>query len=92
MVALMEARSHPMQAAVPGEWTRVDQWVQAAAAARPGEAAVEYRGRSLSYGALMAAADQLLLSGAHMPFPGFGKVLKAGTAFRFVPAEWSYTL
>jgi hypothetical protein len=27
-----------------------------------------------------------------MPFPGFGKVLKAGTAFRFVPAEWSYTL
>ena len=23
---------------------------------------------------------------------GFGKVLKAGTAFRFVPAEWSYTL
>jgi glyoxylase-like metal-dependent hydrolase (beta-lactamase superfamily II) len=40
----------------------------------------------------MAAADQLLISGAHMPFPGFGKVLKAGTAFRFVPAEWSYTL
>lgn len=40
----------------------------------------------------MAAADQLLISGAHMPFPGFGKVLKDGAAFRFVPAEWSYTL
>lgn len=40
----------------------------------------------------MAAADGLLISGAHMPFPGFGKVLKDGTAFRFVPADWSYTL
>lgn len=40
----------------------------------------------------MAAADGLLFSGAHMPFPGFGKVLKDGNAFRFVPAEWRYAL
>ncbi|MEI5665302.1 MBL fold metallo-hydrolase [Bosea sp. CCNWLW174] len=40
----------------------------------------------------MAAADGLLISGAHMPFPGFGKVLKDGSAFRFVPADWSYAL
>lgn len=40
----------------------------------------------------MAAADGLLISGAHLPFPGFGKVLKDGAAFRFVPADWSYAL
>jgi len=40
----------------------------------------------------MAAADGLLISGAHMPFPGFGKVLKSDQAFRFVPADWSYAL
>lgn len=40
----------------------------------------------------MAAADKLLISGAHIPFPGFGTVTKEGGGFRFRPAEWSYTL
>ncbi|MFJ5370690.1 MBL fold metallo-hydrolase, partial [Bosea sp. CER48] len=40
----------------------------------------------------MAAADGIPFSGSHMPFPGFGTVKKSGNAFRFVPAEWSYTL
>ena len=40
----------------------------------------------------MVAADGLLITGAHIAFPGFGKVLKDGAAFKFVPAEWSYTL
>ena len=40
----------------------------------------------------MAAADKLLISGAHIPFPGFGTVVKEGNGFRFRPAEWSYAL
>lgn len=40
----------------------------------------------------MAAADRLLISGAHMPFPGFGKVSKEGSGYRFTAAEWSYVL
>jgi glyoxylase-like metal-dependent hydrolase (beta-lactamase superfamily II) len=35
----------------------------------------------------LAAADGLLISGAHMPFPGFGWVKKNGNAFRFVPTS-----
>lgn len=40
----------------------------------------------------MAAADRLVISGAHIPFPGFGKVSKEGNGYRFATAEWSYTL
>lgn len=40
----------------------------------------------------MAAADKLVISGAHIPFPGFGKVSKDGNGYRFATAEWSYTL
>jgi glyoxylase-like metal-dependent hydrolase (beta-lactamase superfamily II) len=40
----------------------------------------------------MAAADRLVISGAHIPFPGFGKVGKEGNGYRFATAEWSYTL
>jgi glyoxylase-like metal-dependent hydrolase (beta-lactamase superfamily II) len=38
------------------------------------------------------SADNVIIAGTHLPFPGFGKILKDGTAFRFVPAEWSYSL
>lgn len=38
----------------------------------------------------MAAADRLVVSGAHIPFPGFGRVTKEGNGYRFAPAEWSY--
>jgi glyoxylase-like metal-dependent hydrolase (beta-lactamase superfamily II) len=40
----------------------------------------------------MAAADNVVFTGAHMPFPGFGRVKADGRGFRFLPAEWSYTL
>lgn len=40
----------------------------------------------------MAAADRLVFSGAHIPFPGFGRVSKDGNGYRFATAEWSYTL
>lgn len=40
----------------------------------------------------MVSADGMLVAGTHVGFPGFGRVLKSGSAFRWVPAEWSYTL
>jgi glyoxylase-like metal-dependent hydrolase (beta-lactamase superfamily II) len=40
----------------------------------------------------MAAADRLVISGAHIPFPGFGRIDKDGNGYRFSTAEWSYTL
>lgn len=40
----------------------------------------------------MAAADKLVISGAHIPFPGFVRIDKEGNGYRFATAEWSYTL
>jgi glyoxylase-like metal-dependent hydrolase (beta-lactamase superfamily II) len=40
----------------------------------------------------MAAADKLVFTGAHMPFPGFSRISKEGNGYRFATAEWSYTL
>ena len=40
----------------------------------------------------MVASDGVLISGSHIAFPGFGKVMKDGAAFKFVPAEWTYAL
>ncbi len=37
----------------------------------------------------MVSADGMLIAGTHLGFPGFGKVVKDGTAFRYVPADWS---
>lgn len=36
----------------------------------------------------MAVADRMLVSGSHMPFPGFGHVAKRGDAYAWVPEEW----
>lgn len=36
----------------------------------------------------MAVADNLLVSGTHMPFPGFGRVISRDEAFAWVPEEW----
>ncbi|HSI39125.1 MAG TPA: MBL fold metallo-hydrolase [Xanthobacteraceae bacterium] len=33
----------------------------------------------------MAATDRLLVAGAHLPFPGIGRVAKEGNAYRYVP-------
>jgi len=37
----------------------------------------------------MAAAERLLVSGYHFPFPGIGYIEKAGTGYRLVPAAWN---
>lgn len=39
-----------------------------------------------------AATDKLFFAGAHVPFPGLGKVARDGDHFRFVPADWPYAL
>jgi glyoxylase-like metal-dependent hydrolase (beta-lactamase superfamily II) len=36
----------------------------------------------------MAVADKMLVSGTHMPFPGFGHVDQKGEAYAWVPEEW----
>lgn len=36
----------------------------------------------------MAVADKMLVSGMHMPFPGFGHVDQRGDAYAWVPEEW----
>jgi len=36
----------------------------------------------------MVAADKMLIAGSHVHFPGFGRILPSGGAFRFAPATW----
>src|SRR3979411_1488063 len=36
-----------------------------------------------------AAADKTLVGSYHLPFPGFGHVLRAGSGYRWVAAEWA---
>ncbi len=36
----------------------------------------------------MAAADKTLVAGSHIHFPGFGRILSDGEAYRFAPATW----
>lgn len=49
-----------------------------------GQQAAETRRRVLD----MAVADKLLVSGTHMPFPGFGHVDQKAEAYAWVPEEW----
>jgi glyoxylase-like metal-dependent hydrolase (beta-lactamase superfamily II) len=37
-----------------------------------------------------AASEKLLLSTYHLPFPGIGHVIKAGSAYRWVPADYQW--
>ncbi len=37
-----------------------------------------------------AAAEKLFFAGAHIPFPGMGRVARSGDAYRFVAADWPY--
>jgi glyoxylase-like metal-dependent hydrolase (beta-lactamase superfamily II) len=39
-----------------------------------------------------AVNDRLLVSGYHYPFPGLGHVVRAGNAYRWLPADWVWTL
>lgn len=40
----------------------------------------------------MAASDRLLVAAAHLPFPSFGHVARAGSAYAWVPEEWQFSL
>ncbi|NGO53571.1 MBL fold metallo-hydrolase [Mesorhizobium camelthorni] len=48
------------------------------------ETAIATRKRVLD----MAAADNLLVAGMHLPFPGVGHVVREGDAYGYVPAPW----
>ena len=37
----------------------------------------------------MVSADNLVIAGAHLPFPGFGRIVKDSAAFRYVPADFA---
>ena len=36
----------------------------------------------------MVSADKMLVAGSHIHFPGFGRVLRDGEAYRFASATW----
>jgi glyoxylase-like metal-dependent hydrolase (beta-lactamase superfamily II) len=38
-----------------------------------------------------AAADKTLVGSYHLPFPGFGHVVREGSAYRWLPADWRWT-
>jgi glyoxylase-like metal-dependent hydrolase (beta-lactamase superfamily II) len=38
-----------------------------------------------------AATDKMLVGGYHFPFPGFGHVLREGSSYRWLPADWQWT-
>jgi glyoxylase-like metal-dependent hydrolase (beta-lactamase superfamily II) len=38
-----------------------------------------------------AAADKTLIGGYHLPFPGFGHVVREGSGYRWLPADWGWT-
>ncbi len=38
-----------------------------------------------------AAADKTLVSSYHLPFPGFGHVVREGSGYRWLPADWCWT-
>src|ERR1700726_2526399 len=38
-----------------------------------------------------AAADRTLVSSYHLPFPGFGHVVRERSAYRWLPADWRWT-
>jgi glyoxylase-like metal-dependent hydrolase (beta-lactamase superfamily II) len=39
-----------------------------------------------------AAADKALVGGYHLPFPGFGHVVREGSGYRWLPADWRWTV
>lgn len=36
--------------------------------------------------------DRMMVTGMHMPFPGFGHVAGENGSYRYIPTEWSYDL
>src|SRR5271155_4889005 len=39
-----------------------------------------------------AAADKTLVGSYHLPFPGFGHVVREASAYRWLPADWQWTI
>ena len=40
----------------------------------------------------MLAAERMMISGYHFPFPSLGHIEKAGNAYRLIPAGWNPVL
>jgi hypothetical protein len=38
-----------------------------------------------------AAADKALVGSYHLAFPGFGHVVREGSGYRWLPADWQWT-
>ena len=38
-----------------------------------------------------AATDKALVGSYHLPFPGFGHVVREGSGYRWLPADWQWT-
>ena len=38
-----------------------------------------------------AAADKTLVSSYRLPFPRFGHVVREGSSYRWLPADWQWT-
>src|ERR1700738_2114337 len=38
-----------------------------------------------------AAADKTLVGSYHLPFPGFGHIVREGSSYRWLPADWQWT-
>ena len=38
-----------------------------------------------------AAADKTLVGSYHLPFPGFGHVVREESGYRWLPADWQWT-
>ena len=40
----------------------------------------------------MLAAERMLVSGYHFPFPSLGYIEKAGSGYRLIPVNWNTAL
>ena len=40
----------------------------------------------------MVATDRLLVTGMHLHFPGFSRLLRDGDGYRLIPAAWEHAL
>jgi hypothetical protein len=38
-----------------------------------------------------ATTDKTLVGSYHLPFPGFGHVVREGKGYRWLPADWQWT-
>lgn len=52
------------------------------------DAAIATRKRVLD----RVATDRLQVAGMHLPFPGFGRVVRRGTAYEYLPSPWQFDL